>query len=55
MLIAALNKHWRPLSYDQFWHEMDLTMTNNAIYVAGFSRELIDAIWVKKRAAFEVF
>lgn len=30
-------------------------MTNNAIAVAGFTKDLIDQIWTVKRKPFEVF
>jgi len=34
---------------------MDMEMTNNAVSVSGFTKELTDWIWVKKREAFEVY
>lgn len=34
---------------------MDSTMTNNAIEVAGFPKEVIDNVWTITRKPFEVF
>ena len=44
-LVAALNKHWRPLSDYEYLHEMDLPSTQNAVTVAQMSEGLIDWIW----------
>ena len=54
-LISALSKHWSPLTEHKYWHEMDIPMVNNAVSIAGFPKEVLDWIWEKKRAAFEIW
>lgn len=44
-LVAALNKHWRPLSTKEYLHEMDVPATTNAVIVAQMPTELMDWIW----------
>ena len=43
--MSALNKHWRPVSEDEFLHGMDAPATRNAIVVAQFSDGLKNWIW----------
>jgi hypothetical protein len=43
--VAALNKFYRPLSYQEFMHEWGLNETRNAIRYAGFPEEVINDIW----------
>lgn len=52
MLIAALNKHWRPLSYKEFWYEMDKKMTEAALKVADIPKELGNQIWELETGKF---
>ena len=54
-LIAALNKHWRALTENQYWDELDMSATNNAIVEANFPQESNERIWETKRKPFEVF
>ena len=54
-LIVALNKYWRPLDLDFYLNKMDTPMTNQAVEVSGFTKDVIDWIWEKKRQPFEVF
>jgi hypothetical protein len=54
-LIAALNKHWRPLSVEEYLHEMDVPATSNAVTVAEMSEALFDWIWEpQKRDSFSM-
>lgn len=34
---------------------MDVVSTNNAISIAGFTKEIIDWVWPKDRKPFEVY
>jgi hypothetical protein len=43
--VSALNKHWRPVSVDEFLHGMDAPATRNAIVVAQLSDGLKNWIW----------
>lgn len=52
-LIAALNKFGVPVTRKQFWDDWDSEITNAAIAVAQFPKEVEDFIWVKKRQPFE--
>ena len=54
-LISALNKYWRAVSNEEFWDEMDLIDTNNAVAVAGFPEHVTDWVWTKKRVLGEVY
>lgn len=44
-MIAALNKHWRPLTLDEYLHKMGLPETHDAIAVACFTEAVADWIW----------
>jgi hypothetical protein len=54
-LIAALNKYYRPMSKYEFYHDMDIPAINNAVAVAGFSKEIENWIFEVDRIAFEIF
>ena len=45
-MLAALNKHWRPLTDYEYWHDLDKEGLENAIVAAGMSEETID--WIKE-------
>lgn len=47
-MLSALNKYWRPVTESEYLHKMDIPMTNNAIIVSGFPKELVDWIWVEE-------
>ena len=51
-LLSALNKFWRPLPEDEYWHDMDSTMTNNAITCAQFPKEITEWVFEIKRKPF---
>jgi len=34
---------------------MDAEITNNAISVSGFTKEMIDWIWIKERTPFGIY
>lgn len=53
-MISALNKYWRPVTYDQYMDEMDIPAVNNAVAIAGFPEVVTDWIWEKKRTPFEI-
>ena len=44
-LVAALNKYWRPVSLQEYLHEMDLPATENAVMVAGIPKPIMAWIW----------
>lgn len=55
-LISALVKYWKnDLTAEYYWHKMDIPGTNNAIIAAQFPENIVNWIWEKKRAAFEVY
>ena len=54
-LISALNKYWRPLKESEYLDEMDTIDVNNAIYVSGMPKEVINWVWEKKRVLGEIF
>jgi glycogen synthase len=54
-LISALNKYYRPITEKEFWFKMDSTMTQNAVIVSGFPKEVEEWVWKKERKPFEVF
>jgi hypothetical protein len=47
-----------PLTKDQFWHQMDLEMTQNAIWAAAangkYTKEMDDDIFVREYKPFQV-
>lgn len=47
-MIAALNKHYRSVSNDEYWNDWDIPTTNNAIEIAQFPEPVIKWIWEKK-------
>lgn len=53
--MAALNKYYRPVSYNEYMDEWDIPMTNNAIQVAQFPEHISTWIWETERKPFEVF
>lgn len=50
--MSALNKHWRPLSTEEYLDKMDIIDTVNACKVAEIPQRLADEIW--KVDGFEV-
>lgn len=48
-LVAALNKYWRPLSEDEYLHQMDIKMTEDAAEAAEFPKHVIERIWEEKK------
>ena len=54
-MIASLSKFWRPISEEDYWHKMDIPMTNNAVIVSGFPKEVKEWIWEIERQPFEIF
>jgi hypothetical protein len=53
-LLSALNKYWRKITDFEYWYEMDNPMTDNAIAMAQFPKEVDDWIWEKEYTAFSV-
>lgn len=51
-MIAALNKYWRPLTEKEYWENMDIISTNNAIAAANFPKEIEDWIFETKKPKF---
>ena len=47
--MAALSKYWRPLTVNEYLHEMDVRQVEEACRYAGFPKEVIDDIWEKKK------
>jgi len=43
------------LTEEEYWHKMDIPMTNNAIIVSGFPESVANWIWETERVPFEVF
>lgn len=54
-LVSALNKYYRAIDDNEYWKKMDIPMTNNAIAVSSFPKEITDWIWETERAPFEIF
>lgn len=54
-LLAALNKYFRPVSREEYLHQWDLTMTQNAIALACFPKEIEAMIWEEDRDNFEIY
>lgn len=54
-LIAALNKYYRPLTEREFMEDMDIPAVQNAICIAGFSKEVEDWIWETNEEDVEPF
>jgi len=53
MLFALINKHWRPISRSEFWHQMGDEETSLAL--AFVPKEQRDLIFEQSRKAFEVY
>jgi len=53
MLYALINRHWRPISRKEFWHEMGEEETSLAL--AFVPEEQRGLIYEKDRKAFEVY
>ena len=45
LLISALSKYWRPLSFDEYMNRMDMIDVQNAIGLAGIPEEIRKLIW----------
>lgn len=54
-LISALNKYYRPITQEEYWYKMDIPMTQNAVIIAQFPKEVEAWIWEVDRKPFEVF
>jgi len=42
------------MTYREFMREMDIPMTNNAITISQFPKEVAEWIWEKERQPFEI-
>jgi len=40
---------------EDYWNKMDIPMTNQAIMISGFPKEVEDWIFVKERKPFAIF
>ena len=47
--MAALNKHWQKVTVKEYLHEWDIPQTEAACRYAGFSKEVVDSIWIPDR------
>lgn len=52
-MLAALNKYFGKVSYDEYMDKWDLTMIQNAVAVANFPKEVESWIWEPE--AFTLF
>ena len=52
-MVAALNKYFAKVTYDEYMDEWDIPMTQNAVSMAGFSKEVENWIWEKDIDPFE--
>jgi hypothetical protein len=52
-MLAALNKFFRAVSYDEYMDKWDLPTTKNAVAIAGFSKEV--ETWIWEPEAFTLF
>lgn len=53
--MAALNKYFGKVSYDEYMNEWDLPMIQNAVAIAQFPKEVDDWIWEKDIKPFQLF
>lgn len=53
-MIAALNKHWRPLTKEEL-DQMSIEEIEDAIAVAGFNDKVKEWIWKPKRNLGDIF
>lgn len=47
-MLAALNKYFRSVSYDEYMDKWDLPFTQNAVAVSNFPKEVENWIWEPK-------
>ena len=58
-MLAALNKHWRSVTKEQYLYDMDWVDVQNAFEMFNLDERtfnlLMDWIWKKERKPFEMF
>jgi len=52
-MLALINKHWRPVSRDEFWHHMGDEET--ALALAFVPTDQRDSVFEREHKAFEVY